>query len=122
MYGRRAYAGFGVCLITGSHNRSSGEIAMTNGKYDALDCQQNDKKPPEGAASAVNAVVIRNTDLQVFHGKIKKYINNENPEQFKPETIIKDVIYLLGISVDDKFAWANGFDDFKKEVEKALSV
>ena len=73
-------------------------------------------------ASDQDLFVIRNSDIQLFQSRLKVYLEKENPEQYKAETIIKDLVYLLGVSINPKFSYANGFNDFKKQIEKALSL
>lgn len=74
------------------------------------------------SGSRQERLVIRKSDIQQLQSKLKQYVEKENPEKYSADTIIKDVIYFLGISIDPKFAFANGFDEFKKHVKKALDV
>lgn len=55
---------------------------------------------------------------------LQKYINTYD-EQFEhvdysDETIIDDVLYGLGVALDDKYEFANGFDEFKERLKKHL--
>jgi hypothetical protein len=83
--------------------------------------EQSSAADPQGRNEAL---VIGDAEVARFIGKLKKYLEDESPDQneWEAQTVLKDVIYLFGTSVDDKYAFANGFDKFKEEVEKALSL
>ena len=65
---------------------------------------------------------IDNKKIETFRAKLAKHIEKENPEQYSDDTIINDIVYFLGVSVNpDKYTAAQGYDIFKQEVLKALT-
>ncbi len=80
------------------------------------------QKATQVAASDVERLVIHKHHLQMYQSKIKKFIDEEYRDIYSTETILKDMVYLLGISIDPKFGFANGYEEFKKELLKALDV
>lgn len=64
---------------------------------------------------------IKNEDIRLLARKLEIYVEEENPEQYGNEMIINDVLYFLGISIDEeRFQFGRGYDKFKKHIEIAL--
>lgn len=64
-------------------------------------------------------------EKQKFSNHVNNYINKEitnNPFPISKEiknvveVTVKDIIYLLGISINKKYKWASGFESFCKEL------
>jgi DNA-binding MltR family transcriptional regulator len=57
---------------------------------------------------------------------LKEYINTYDNQtgylNYSDEVIIDDLIYGLGIALDEKYKFANGFDKFKERLKEHLSV
>ena len=55
---------------------------------------------------------------------LKNYINTYDKQigylDYSDKTFIDDVLYGLGVAVDDKFKLANGFNDFKEFLRNYL--
>ena len=56
---------------------------------------------------------------------LKEYINSYDGQQFyesyAEETLIKDILYGLGIALDpEKYKYSDGFDRFKEVLRKHL--
>ena len=51
--------------------------------------------------------------------KLKELLTHfENKWDSNPDLL--DIIYLVGVSIDDKYKWASGFDFFKEDLKKVL--
>lgn len=71
-------------------------------------------EPHSSHVSALSGLVIQPKHLTTYRDHIEEYIKKERPEKWQPHTIIKDLIYFLGIAIDKKrFFAGNGFDKFK---------
>ncbi|ADZ91066.1 hypothetical protein GV054_08985 [Marinomonas mediterranea] len=54
--------------------------------------------------------------IQRYRNLLLKYLEDETPEKqcYSPELIFQDVLYLMGIAIDEqKYGAAQGFDEFK---------
>lgn len=54
---------------------------------------------------------------------VLKYLNHEKPfdRNFTNETYLLDLLYFLGLAIDeDKFYAAQGFDKFKKLIKEVI--
>lgn len=64
-----------------------------------------------------NAMIDR---LQSFWGT---YTTLQATSRYTPETVLKDAIYGLGISIShEKYSGADGFERFKKELAEYLNT
>ena len=60
--------------------------------------------------------------IETFIEYLQGYLINENPEQYKKETVLKDIIYFMGLSVDKKrYQYAQGYDLFVKHLFSNLN-
>ena len=52
--------------------------------------------------------------------RFQKYVATYKPEHAcgMESVFIKDMLYGIGRSIDDKYSWATGFDLWKKELQK----
>lgn len=66
------------------------------------------------------------TDIERAVASLKDYINtyDQQPgyESYRTETLIDDVLYGLGIALDDKYKYAQGYEEFKKLLREHLGV
>lgn len=66
------------------------------------------------------------TDIERAVTSLKDYINtyDRQPgyESYRAETLIDDVLYGLGIALDDKYRHAQGYDEFKKVLREHLGA
>ena len=53
---------------------------------------------------------------------IDTYHNQFGWEKYKKDTVLNDLVYGIGIAIDkEKYQYANGYDEFKKELIKFLT-
>lgn len=52
--------------------------------------------------------------------KLQHYVKSENVEDYKKETFILDVLYFLGLSINEENRYAEGFKKFRKEIEELV--
>jgi hypothetical protein len=53
-------------------------------------------------------------------GYMIKYVDQQFYADYPEETFINDVLYGLGVALDDKYSAAQGFDEFKKRLREHL--
>lgn len=58
-------------------------------------------------------------DLQKYIGTYDKQVGYAN---YNDEMIINDFLYGLGVAIDEKYKFANGFTEFKKVLAKYVSA
>ena len=71
----------------------------------------------------IKSLEIGDQQIQNLIDKLNKYLDFESPDrnQYMNSTVIKDVIYLLGVSIDeDIFSSATGFDRFTEILKEVL--
>lgn len=66
-------------------------------------------------------LIIKKPELKKLIADLNQYLDMEQRDHYRPETFLNDIIYFIGISIDDKkFRCANGYDMFKKLLIQAL--
>lgn len=50
------------------------------------------------------------------------YKRQHGYEKYSTDTVIDDAIYGLGVAIDKKYQYANGYEQFKKDLIKHLST
>lgn len=60
--------------------------------------------------------------IDILIEKLKSYKKEHSFETYRKETLIKDVIYFLGISIDrETFEYSNGYDNFIEMLKKTIN-
>ncbi len=66
------------------------------------------------------------TDIKASVIRLQEYMNTYDQqhgyERYRAETLIDDVLYGLGIAIDEKYKFASGYDDFKKVLRDHLEA
>ena len=68
--------------------------------------------------------VITEKTVKQFRKKLAAYVKKEEPfrGQFQPRTHLLDILFFLGLSIDEnKFNNADGFDRFKELLKKEIT-
>jgi len=55
-----------------------------------------------------------------FQEYVATYTNQVEYESYRDETFIDDMLYGIGIAMDEKYKFANGFDEWKEVLRKHL--
>ena len=59
--------------------------------------------------------------IKYLQNYFKSYPTQLGYEKYSDKTIILDTLYGLGVALDDKYSYAQGFAEFKKLLLKHLS-
>lgn len=85
-----------------------------------------DTPKPEAAADpavGVDALVITNDTLRAYTDRLNKYIEIENPEHYPAKTVLRDLVFLLGLSIDrERFNGHRGFNEFADKYKAEVSL
>lgn len=58
--------------------------------------------------------------------RLKAYIDTYDKQRgyldYSDETIINDMLYGIGMALDDKYMWAKGFAEFKERLKEHLNT
>jgi len=92
----------------------NGEIADEKSRENSIPILIDAKKVID-EASRIKEIVKK---FQVY---VATYTNQQFYENYSEECIINDMIYGLGIAINDKFNYANGYREWKKELDKIIN-
>ena len=54
-------------------------------------------------------------EVEILQEKLAKYLSEEKVETYRPETVLDDVIYFLGASIDsEEYQFAQGYRKFSE--------
>lgn len=66
---------------------------------------------------------MNNTEKKRVFENFKKYVNTYSEKEFIDEKcFIDDMIYGIGISLDKKYEWSQGYDKFKNVLMKDMKI
>ena len=68
-------------------------------------------------------IEIKKPEMEEFIEKLRHYVRAEQRDDYRVETVIQDIVYLLGVSIDkEKFEFAQGSDKFNKILIDAIGL
>lgn len=80
--------------------------------------------PDEASSdSDIKPIVITEKHVMAFRKKLLNYVRKENPDSsdFGYRTYLLDMLYFMGLAIDEeRFFAAKGFDEFKKFIKQEL--
>ncbi|EDM47775.1 hypothetical protein [Marinobacter algicola] len=66
------------------------------------------------------------SDIKAAVAYLQEYMNTYSQqhsyEAYRAETLIDDVLYGLGVALDKKYKYAQGYDEFKKVLRAHLEA
>lgn len=99
---------------------------MDNERH-AIEGSKDEQKPETRQVQVERLVMCEPPDIENAVKYLAKYIATYDRQhgytEYGAKTYIDDVLYGLGVSLNDKeFSFANGFQKFKQELKKYLDT